>query len=284
MTEHRIQVLENIDAVRTRPEMYVGDTEGKSTHLVFEVLDNAVDEVLRGTADSIWFESNQKTATYSVADNGGGLPVHIIDATSTKPEGDSVEVAFTILHSSGKFDSTVYKNSGGLHGVGLVCVNALSEFVTVLIRRKGDVYYKYEFIDGVLDKNEKYPTGRKLVKLRPENAVFSTKITWKVSPDYYKNFQIIDEKTIKDKLELVGTNTQKKMHWNGVLLENLTFRELLDKTFFIQERDIDIKFHRMTNTNSKGDRVDVTFCFTPNDINYITNAEVNLIPRTGKFI
>ncbi|HEL2195136.1 DNA topoisomerase IV subunit B [Streptococcus suis] len=170
-----IQVLEGLDAVRKRPGMYIGSTDGNGLHhMVWEIVDNAVDEALSGFGDRIDVTIN-KDGSLSVSDRGRGMPVGM-HATG-KP---TVEVIFTVLHAGGKFGQGGYKTSGGLHGVGSSVVNALSSWLEVEITRDGAVY-KQRFEQGgkpvtTLEKIGTAPkskTGTK-VTFMPDETIFST--------------------------------------------------------------------------------------------------------------
>lgn len=184
-----IQVLEGLEAVRKRPGMYIGTTSARGLHhLVWEIVDNAIDEALAGYCTHIEVEVGKEN-TITVKDNGRGVPVEIHPKTGKS----TVETVYTVLHAGGKFGGGGYKVSGGLHGVGASVVNALSEWMEVRVYKNGSVYYQ-RYVNGghpeedlkVIDSCDDDRTG--------------TTVTFKPDPEIFEETTIFDYEILKTRL------------------------------------------------------------------------------------
>ena len=169
----QIQVLEGLEAVRKRPAMYIGSTgESGLHHLVYEVVDNSVDEAMNGHCDTIDVTLHSD-GSCSVKDNGRGIPIDNHPVYKVP----ALEIVMTKLHAGGKFDSDTYKVSGGLHGVGVSVVNALSKWATVEVHRDGGIYlqkYKFGNIDTKLEKIGDSEDHGTTVSFMPDDGIFET--------------------------------------------------------------------------------------------------------------
>ncbi len=220
-----IQVLEGIQAVRLRPAMYIGDTSTRGLHhLVYEVVDNSVDESLGGYCNSISVGVRADNSV-EVIDNGRGIPVDM-HKTEKKP---AVEVALTTLHAGGKFDHRSYKVSGGLHGVGVSCVNALSDWLEVEVKRDGKIYHqRYErgkTVSKLTVIGKSSSTGTKIT-FKPDKGIFSkTEYSYDILSQRLRELAFLN-KGLKIKLTDERSDKESVFEFSGGIV---SFVEYLNK-------------------------------------------------------
>jgi len=256
----KITVLEGLEAVRMRPSMYIGDTGVYGLHhLVYEVVDNSIDEALAGYASHIEVVIRPDNSI-SVEDDGRGIPVDMHEGEG-KP---AVEVVLTILHAGGKFDHNSYKVSGGLHGVGVSCVNALSDWLTAEVFRGGKAY-TISFARGVtssplkeLGSSNKRGTR---VSFKPDGTIFSeTVYSWDILAKRLRELAFLNSGiriTLTDEREMGPDGTFKKesFHYEGGIRE---FVAMLNQNRTLINPDV-IYFHR------EKDGIDVEVAMQYND-------------------
>ena len=228
-----IQVLEGLEAVRKRPGMYIGTTGSRGLHhLVWEIVDNAIDEALAGYCDTIEITIGKEN-TITVKDNGRGIPVDIHPKTGKS----TVETVYTVLHAGGKFGGGGYKVSGGLHGVGASVVNALSSWLEVTVYKNGKVYF------------QRYENGGHPVEPLKEIGECSldrtgTSVTFKPDPTVFEETTVFDYDILKQRVrELAFLNRDLKL----ILIDD---REVDKKDEFLYEGGIS-EYVKMINTNKK---------------------------------
>ena len=222
----QIQILEGLEAVRKRPGMYIGSTSERGLHhLVYEIVDNSVDEALAGFCKHIHVEINEDN-TITVTDDGRGIPTGI----NQKAGIPAVEVVFTILHAGGKFGGGGYKVSGGLHGVGASVVNALSEWLEVQVRRDGQIW------------QQRYERGKTMYPLKPvgtyDDGITGTKVTFKPDASIFETV-IFNYNTLRTRLRETafltkalkitltdhreGKEKEEVFHYEGGIAEFVTY-------------------------------------------------------------
>ncbi len=228
----KIQVLKGLEAVRKRPGMYIGSTSARGLHhLVYEVIDNSIDEALAGYADRVAATIHADNSI-TVIDNGRGIPVDI-HPTEKIP---GVELAMTVLHAGGKFDKSSYKVSGGLHGVGVSVVNALSEVLKVWVKRDGQEYYM-DFCRGAtntqlktLGKVPKTERGT-TVFFKPDQEIFTElEFDYSTLATRLRELSFLNKGvTISLRDERAGREVEETFHAKGGLKEFVTFLNVTRK-------------------------------------------------------
>ncbi|GKH59668.1 DNA gyrase subunit B [Campylobacter ureolyticus] len=257
MFEHydagNIKVLKGLEAVRKRPGMYIGDTNiGGLHHLIYEVVDNSIDEAMAGFCDDIEVEITNEGSVI-ISDNGRGIPVDI-HPTEKIP---AATVVLTVLHAGGKFDKDSYKVSGGLHGVGISVVNALSKKLILTIKKDGNVY-RQEFAKGIPTTNLEIikTTNRSgtTIEFWPDETIFETiNFEKKILMTRFKELAYLNPKIVIN-LKDQRDGTKEKFHFEGGLdqfVNDLNKKDIVAKSVFFSEsvEDLEIDFALLYNTS-----------------------------------
>ena len=267
-----IQVLEGLEAVRKRPAMYIGDIGVKGLHhLVYEVVDNSIDEAMAGHCDTIQVFINEDNSI-TVIDNGRGIPVDMHE----KEGRSALEVVMTVLHAGGKFDKGSYKVSGGLHGVGVSCVNALSTLLHVEVSREG-ILYMQEYSCGAplfpVKEIGTSITNGTLVTFMPDNSIFIESVyKWDILANRLRELSFLNAGitlTLTDKRNLNedGTFRSEVFHSDEGLKE---FVEYIDEA---REPLIDNVIHISTEKNGTPVEIAMTYntSYNENIHSYVNN-------------
>jgi len=267
-----IQVLEGLEAVRKRPAMYIGDTSIKGLHhLVYEVIDNSIDEAMAGHCDQIDVIINEDNSI-TVMDNGRGIPVDFHE----KEGKSALEVVMTVLHAGGKFDKDSYKVSGGLHGVGVSCVNALSSFTRVEVARDGKLHMQ-EYACGIPKQNVQVignidKTGTKTTFL-PDSSIFTeTVFKYEILSNRLKELAFLNAGitlTLTDKRVVLEDGSFK----SETFFSNEGLKEFVEYIDEAREKLIDEVIHIVTEKNGTPVEIAMTYntSFNENVHSYVNN-------------
>ncbi len=271
-----IQVLEGLEAVRKRPAMYIGDIGVKGLHhMVWEVVDNSIDEALAGHCDEITVEINEDESI-TVTDNGRGIPTDYHE----KEKRSALEVVMTVLHAGGKFDKDTYKVSGGLHGVGVSCVNALSILLTATVHRNGKIF-KQEYSKGIpqTEVKEIGTTDKSgtVIQFKPDNSIFtiikynSETIASRLRELSYLNAGIkiilVDHRNVEED----GNSSREEFYSEGGLSEFVTYLDstresLIPTPIFIEQEKGEVPVQVAMSYNTS---------YTENVVSYVNNINTH---------
>lgn len=258
--ESNITALEGLEAVRKRPGMYIGGTDTRGLHhLVWEVVDNSIDEHLAGYCSRIDMVINEDNSI-TVTDDGRGIPV----GTHQKLGKSALEVVMTVLHAGGKFDKDTYKVSGGLHGVGVSCVNALSIYLKAEVHREGKIYVQ-EYSEGI-PQNEVHEVGETdrtgtTIHFKPDGTIFESLVySYQTLANRMQELAFLNSGlylSLKDmrQVEDDGSHLYKEFYSEGGLAEFVVYldegkQDLINKPIYVksQEDNVEVEVAMQYNT------------------------------------
>jgi len=270
-TAENIKVLKGLEAVRKRPAMYIGSTGVRGLHhLVYEVVDNSIDEAMAGYCSKIKVTVH-KDNSITVEDNGRGIPTEI----HSELKKSALEVVLTVLHAGGKFDNNVYKTSGGLHGVGVSVVNALSKELRVEVAREGEIHVQY-YQKGVPQKSVEVigktkKTGTK-VWFMPDDEIFTeTVFSWDTLTNRLRELSFLNRGikiVLRDERH---DNKQEEFHYEGGIVSFVKYLDenktpILKKPVYVEGKKSDVSVEISLSYNSS--YVDTVFSYV-NNINTV---------------
>jgi len=275
-----IKVLEGLDAVRKRPAMYIGTTGPAGLHhLVYEVVDNSIDEALAGVCDTIKVTIHAE-GSVTIEDNGSGIPVDMHPTEKIS----AAEVVMTKLHAGGKFDNKAYKVSGGLHGVGVSVVNALSESLELIVWKDGDLYiqtYKRGFPDSPLKKEGKTKKRGTKITFSPDGEIFeTTTFSFDILASRLREMAFLNKGitiSIRDERTSDGESGKPKekiFHYKGGIAEfvqylNAARQTIGGKPFYFEKKQDDITVEIALQYNDSYNTTLYTFA---NNINTVSGG------------
>ncbi len=278
-TAEDITVLKGLEAVRRRPAMYIGDVSARGLHhLVYEVVDNSIDEALAGYCKNIDVKIN-KDGSVTVIDDGRGIPTDI----HAQENRSALEVVMTVLHAGGKFDKNTYKVSGGLHGVGVSVVNALSEWLEVEVYRDGKTsFQKYKKGDPVnpvkvIGKAEKGKTGTKTTFM-PDGTIFKNRtFKFETLAERLRELAFLNREVSLEITDLRSKQEQtERFHFEGGIVE---FVQYIDSTRpSVMKKPV---YAKGTGTDENGRTVEVEVSlqyndqYTENVFSYVNNINTH---------
>lgn len=265
------KALGTIEAIRARPGMYIGDTESPD-QLLTEIVDNMLDELANGYANNCSININDETSECWITDNGRGLEVYEMDLPDGKKE-DSIVALCTVAHTGSKFDTDDYSKLIGMHGVGLVSVNALSDWVRILTRsrKNRNLVFDYQFRDSELIHKDSYELE--------DDGSWSTAIGFRPSSQHFESLAFNSRDFVNRMILAQSKFTNAQIWFNGKSVPKMNFNEYVRKCLNL---DNQTDLYRLSFQENENKKIDIFVTYT-NDGETIVESDVNLRKCTGTF-